>query len=59
MWKYNDKYIHINPNFEEQIMNLKDISKKITENLEFPMFVKPSNSGSSVGINQAKNIEEL
>ena len=57
--KYNDKYIHINPNFEEQIMNLKDISKKITENLEFPMFVKPSNSGSSVGINQAKNIEEL
>ena len=28
-------------------------------NLTFPMFVKPSNSGSSVGINKAKNQEEL
>ena len=36
-----------------------DIAKKITEKIEFPMFVKPSNSGSSVGINKADNLEEL
>ncbi len=27
--------------------------------LGFPIFVKPANSGSSVGINKAKNVEEL
>lgn len=29
------------------------------KNISYPMFIKPSNSGSSVGINKAKNIEEL
>ena len=31
----------------------------IEKNISYPMFIKPSNSGSSVGINKAKNIEEL
>ena len=31
----------------------------IINKLKFPMFIKPSNSGSSVGINKAKNKEEL
>jgi D-alanine-D-alanine ligase len=29
------------------------------ENLGFPMFVKPANLGSSVGISKAKNLDEL
>ena len=29
------------------------------EKIDFPMFVKPSNSGSSVGISKAKNKDEL
>ncbi len=29
------------------------------EKLGFPIFVKPANAGSSVGISKAKNIEEL
>lgn len=29
------------------------------ENVNFPVFVKPANSGSSVGVNCARNIEEL
>ena len=33
--------------------------KKITTNLEFPVFVKPSNSGSSVGISKVNSKEEL
>ena len=57
--KYKDSYIYIDKNFNEKISNLKEIAKKITENLEFPMFVKPSNSGSSVGVKKAENEKEL
>lgn len=32
---------------------------KIIENLSFPIFVKPANAGSSVGISKAHNKEEL
>ena len=57
--KYEDKYIYIDKNFNEEIISIKEVAKKISENLTFPMFVKPSNSGSSVGINKAKDQEEL
>ena len=57
--KYKDKYIYVDKNFNEDVLGLKDIAKKIIENLKFPMFVKPSNSGSSVGVKKAINIEEL
>jgi D-alanine-D-alanine ligase len=33
--------------------------EKICKRLPFPVFVKPANSGSSVGISKAKNCEEL
>lgn len=33
--------------------------EKICKRLAFPVFVKPANSGSSVGISKAKNCEEL
>lgn len=57
--KYKDTYIYIDKNFNEKILDLKEIAKKITENLRFPMFVKPSNSGSSVGVKKAENEKEL
>ena len=57
--KYKDTYIYIDENFDEKILDLKEIAKKITENLEFPMFVKPSNSGSSIGVKKAENEKEL
>lgn len=57
--KYKDKYIYIDKKFEEEILSLDEIVIKIANNLKFPMFVKPSNSGSSVGVNKAKNKEEL
>ena len=57
--KYNDKYIYISNNFDEKILELKDILNICEENLKYPMFVKPSNSGSSVGINMASNKEKL
>ena len=54
-----DKYIYIDSNLNEQTLNLDEILEKIEENLNYPMFIKPSNSGSSVGVNRANNKEEL
>lgn len=57
--KYKDKYLHVNKDFEEEILSLEAVAKKISKELKYPMFVKPSNAGSSVGINKAKNFEQL
>ena len=57
--KYDDKYIYVNKNFDEEILDLEEIAKKVEKNIKYPMFVKPSNSGSSVGVNKAKKLEEL
>lgn len=57
--KYDDKYIYVNKNFDEEILDLEETATKIEKNIKYPMFVKPSNSGSSVGVNKAKNHQEL
>ena len=57
--KYKDKYIFVDEDFEEEILSLEEVAKKISKKLKFPMFIKPSNAGSSVGINKAKNAEQL
>ena len=48
--KYKDNYIYIDKEFNEEIINLNELVLKIE---------KPSNSGSSVGINKAADTEEL
>ena len=57
--KYKDRYFYMDKNFNETILERKEVVKKISQDLEFPMFIKPSNSGSSVGIHKAKNQKEL
>ncbi len=57
--KYKNKYIYVDEQFNEKILELKEATEKIVENLGLPVFVKPSQSGSSVGINKAKTKEEL
>ena len=57
--KFNNDYIYVDKNFNEDLLKLDKISDRIENNLKFPMFVKPSNSGSSVGIRKVKNKEEL
>ena len=57
--KFEDKYIYINEEFSEDVLDLQETVNKIMEKIEFPMFIKPSNSGSSVGISKAKNKDEL
>ena len=50
-----DNYVIIDEKFDEEEFEIK----KITDKIKFPMFVKPSNSGSSVGVKKSTNIEEL
>lgn len=57
--KEGEQYVYVDKDFNEIKKDLKEICKIIEYNLAYPMFVKPSNSGSSVGISKAKNIKEL
>ncbi|MCL2859843.1 MAG: D-alanine--D-alanine ligase [Oscillospiraceae bacterium] len=57
--KGKDKYIYVDSEFNETIFTLDEVSQLISEKIKFPMFVKPSNSGSSVGINKSKNVQDL
>ena len=57
--KYKDNYIYVDSQFNEKVMSLDEVAEIAQQKLKYPMFVKPSNSGSSVGINKAKNKEEL
>lgn len=57
--KYKDNYIYISKDFQEETLSLHEVATRIEQNLKFPMFIKPSNSGSSVGINKAKSQGEL
>ena len=52
--KYFDDYIC---NGEE--MSFDEILEKVKNCLSFPMFVKPSNSGSSIGVSKVQNLDEL
>ena len=57
--KLNDKYILVDKHFNEEILSLEDIIPKIEDNINYPIFIKPSNQGSSVGITKAHNSKEL
>lgn len=57
--KNGNEYIYVHQDFTEEVYNLNEITDKILEKINFPMFVKPSNSGSSVGISKATKKSEL
>ena len=57
--KYDEDYIYVDEKFDEQNLSIDEISKIVIDKLKFPMFIKPSNSGSSLGISKAHNIQEL
>jgi len=50
----NDKY-----RYKENDYTLEEVGSVIEKELGYPNFVKPSNSGSSVGINKSNGLEEL
>lgn len=57
--KYGNQYLYIDENFNETRLALEEIAERITQALTFPLFIKPSNSGSSVGISKVNDIKEL
>ena len=57
--KYNDKYVYIDDKFNRICLSKEEIQDRVQEYLNYPVFVKPSNSGSSVGVNKANNGHEL
>lgn len=44
---------------QKDINHLDKKCREAGEKLGFPVFVKPANAGSSVGVNKARNLEEL
>ncbi len=44
---------------QKDINHLDEKCAEAGEKLQFPVFVKPANAGSSVGVNKANNLEEL
>lgn len=57
--KFEDKFIYIDDEFNESVLEIDDVCEKVINKCGLPAFVKPSNSGSSVGIKKAKTKEEL
>lgn len=57
--KTEQGYIYIDKEFNEYSYSLNEIAEIVKKELGYPVYVKPSNSGSSVGINKAHNEEEL
>lgn len=52
-------YTYIDEEMNHRQVKEYEIAKIVEEKLNYPVFVKPSNSGSSVGVNKANNSEEL
>ena len=59
MKKENGKYVYIDENFNEEEVKLDDFSIYVDEKIGYPVFVKPSRCGSSVGINKVNKRDEL
>ena len=57
--KEKEDYIYVDEYLEEEKATIEEICEKVCQELRFPMFVKPSNSGSSVGINKVEDIQKL
>lgn len=57
--KHNNDYAFVDQSLETEVLDIKILSQLIEEKLGFPVFIKPSNSGSSIGVNKANNLEEV
>ena len=57
--KKNNNYIIIDKSLKEESISLDRIDNIIKETLQYPVFIKPSKSGSSVGVSKVKNKQEL
>lgn len=47
------------PVMKDELLDMTGAAKKVESRLSYPVFVKPSNAGSSKGVSKAENREEL
>jgi D-alanine-D-alanine ligase len=45
--------------YRSELDNMNEVLKRVAEFAEYPLFVKPANMGSSVGVNKCQDIEEV
>lgn len=50
------KYVPVNVS---EFPRMEEIAARVEEKLSYPVFIKPSNAGSSCGVSKARNREEL
>lgn len=55
----NSKYIYVDNNLDDKILSINELANLVEKELKYPIFVKPSNSGSSIGVNKSENRKEL
>ena len=55
--KYKDKYIYTDDNFDRYILSIDELIDEVDNILKFPVFIKPSRSGSSVGVHKSEKDE--
>lgn len=54
-----NRFIYIDEELNETKIELNEVVNIVNAKIKYPVFVKPSNSGSSVGVNKATNNDEL
>lgn len=59
IYAQKDSYTYIDSEFNHKEKTLEELISIIEKELTYPVFVKPSNSGSSVGVTKATNSEQL
>ena len=57
--KEKDNYIYVDKEFNEEKVDLDKIVEIVSSNLKYPVYIKPSRQGSSIGINVANKEDEL
>jgi len=57
--KEENKYIYIDSQFNKIDISSDKLIDLVEKELKLPVFIKPSNSGSSFGVNKAKAKEEI
>ena len=57
--KVEEEFRYIDNDFNEITLTIDELANRIINEIEFPMFIKPSNSGSSIGVNKANTKADL
>ena len=57
--RVGNDFIYIDNCLNEIKIGIENLVNIITQKIKFPLFIKQSNSGSSIGVNKANSIDEL